>query len=111
MLRAGDLREHVTIQQKTNTANGQGGRTSTWSTLATVFAKVEAVDGAETIAAGGVTALQRYRVTIRYRADVGPTNRISWTPYLSSTARTLEVHSAPPPNREWLVLECAEVAN
>lgn len=108
----GDLRDRFTIQQKTTVADSQGGRSTTWSTLATVWANVRALGAGERIQAATLGSHLRYVVTIYYRADVTPSMRGSWTPYKASTAKTLEIHGvqALDSERVWLTLDCGEVA-
>lgn len=108
-MNAGDLRDRVTIQQKSTTADGQGGRAVTWATLATVSATVKPVQMSERLQAAAIGSSLTYTVTIRYRPDVTPAMRLTWTPYRSSTTKTLEIHGVQPQNRDGLVLECSEV--
>lgn len=110
----GALRERVTLQQATTATDTQGGRTQTWSTLATVWANVSAwpTQPDETIRAGAVNSTLHYRVEMQYRADVAPAMRVSWTPYQSTTARTLEIMGVAPKDgfRVRLLLDCVESA-
>ena len=108
----GELRDRVTIQRATAAADGQGGRTDTWSTLATVWARVAPMGMREQLQAEAMGSHLAYRVTVRYRADVTPHMRLSWRPYRATTARTLEIHGVQPHKggRVWLDLDCAEVA-
>ena len=109
-MRAGEMRDRVTIQQNTPSTNSQGGRTASWSTLATVWALVAAVaGGGEGLQAEAVTASLRYDVTIRYRADVTPKMRLSWTPY-GGSAKTLQIVNVAPMGRDRLLLTCTETA-
>lgn len=107
----GDLRDRVTIQTPTLAADAQGGRTTTWATLATVWALVAGAGAnAEPLAAAAVTASAQYTVTLRYRYDVTAMMRLSWTPYRYGSAKTLQVHSVMPSHdRAWVKLECSEV--
>ena len=79
-MRAGELRERITIQQKTTPVarDGFGGETITWATLATVWAKVEALSGREFIGMGRQEAAGTHKVTLRERDDVTPAMRIAW---------------------------------
>lgn len=109
-VRAGDLRERVIVQRATTTADTQGGRTTTWSALATVPASVVPWETQqdEALRADALTAMARYRVWLRYRPDVTPTMRLSWTPYRMSTAKTLEIQAVSLRGRELLLLDCVE---
>jgi SPP1 family predicted phage head-tail adaptor len=107
----GQLKERVTIQQKAVTADGQGGRVTTWGAFATVWAAVVPLTTAERIQAASMGALLTYRVTARYRADVTPAMRLTWVPFLSTTTKTLEIHGvqAVDGGRQWMQMDCAEV--
>ena len=109
-MNAGALRDRVVIQQNTTTADSQGGRASSWGTLATVWAQVRPASAREQAQAQAVMSDLAYTVTIRYRADVTPSMRLSWTPYLGS-ARTLQILGVTPLNglRAFLELTCGTV--
>lgn len=111
-LLAGRLRERVTIQQDTRTTDTQGGRSVAAATLATVWASVEpwATQMDEMQRAGAMTTTRRYRVRLRYRADVTEKMRVLWTPFLASTAKTLEISAVNVVSRDQLSLDCIEVA-
>ena len=105
-LTPGDLTQIVVIQQNTTSTDAGLGRSSSWGTLATVRAHVEASTGSEAQDGGqqiGSTAY--FDVTIRYRSDVTPKMRISWL------SKTLEIVSVVPMGmqlREWTRLRCQE---
>ena len=107
-----DLRDRVAILSDTATSDGQGGRTVTTTTLETVWASVEPwqVQGDETLRTGGVTPTARYRVRMRYRADVTPQMRVTWTPYRATVAKTLEISAVNLVSRDQIWLDCVEVA-
>ena len=93
-LQAGRLREQVTIQAESRTANGQGGFTTSWATVATVRAEVVGRSGSEAVKAGIERAVHQWQVTIRRRDDVTPQHRLQWK------GRTLEIKSAMPDPRD-----------
>jgi len=107
---ASDLLDRVAIQQTTTVADTQGGRSSSPSTLATVWANVRASRASEQQQAQAIGSHVDYTVTIRYRADVTPAMTLSWTPYTGS-ARTLQIVGVHPVDgrREFLALTCQEV--
>lgn len=105
----GNLIDRVTIQQNTTTPDSQGGRASSWGTLATVWARVDASGAEESIGAEAIQSLVNYRVTIRYRADVSPSMRLLWTNY-QGVAQTLEVRTVDlSPDAAFATLTCSEV--
>lgn len=107
----GDLIERVVIQQDTTTPDSQGGRTSSWGTLATVWANVRTARASEQEQAQAIGSHVEYAVTIRYRADVTPLMKLSWTPYGASSAKTLQIVGVTPleGRREFVALTCQEV--
>lgn len=80
VLRAGDLRERVTIQQQARTPIGGGESEPTWTDVDTVWASVEPLTGREAERAGQAAATQPHRVRMRYRADLSVTvqRRLVW---------------------------------
>jgi len=92
----GDLRERVTLQQATETADGQGGTVRTWAALATVWAQV--------LAAGA--GRENYAITIWRRTDVTPQMRVVWG------SKTLQIEGVRDPDgrRVWTTLDCVEGA-
>lgn len=74
-MRAGQLRSRIQIQSVSRSDDGGGGGAETWSTVATVWARVEAITGSEAFRAMQVAAGMSHRVTIRGRS-VSPQQRI-----------------------------------
>lgn len=106
MIRAGDLRHRVTIQQATVTRNEFGEPVETWQDLATVWAEVVDLSGREFIEARQAPASEvTTRVRIRYRAGIEPTMRVL------HGARVLEIVAVlePEGRRRELHLMCREV--
>lgn len=75
---AGKRRTRITIQRQQGVDNGIGGQTTDWVDVATVWAEVIALRGAEAREQMVVRATQQFRVTIRWRADMadGPERRL-----------------------------------
>lgn len=74
----GDLDQQIVIQQKTQTRRAEGGYDETWSTFATVWAKVRPLSGRERTQADAVEAPADYRFTIRRRTDITEAMRVTW---------------------------------
>lgn len=91
MSSASDLKERVRIERPVATDDGYGGKTITWTELATVFAEVKPVQGAiterERLVADQRNAYSGYRVAVRLRTDVTAAMRVIWK------TRTLLIHS------------------
>lgn len=74
----GDLSERITIEQEVRVADAYGGADSSWSTLATVWALVQAERGGERSQVAEIEAPAMFRFTIRRRTDVTEAMRINW---------------------------------
>ena len=78
---AGQLRDRVTIQAETRTANGQGGYSTSWSNVATtptVCANILGLSGDEALQAGIQRSVQQWRVIVRKRSDLTTKHRLVW---------------------------------
>lgn len=103
-MQAGDLDQRVTLLEKGGAPNGMGGTTETWTAVATVAAKVVALNGREQVIAMQVAPATTYRVTIRSRSGVSEEMRLSWA------GKTLDIRSAPPAQRSaFMTLTCEEI--
>jgi SPP1 family predicted phage head-tail adaptor len=104
-MRAGELRQRITIKQQTVTRDSFGAEVTAWSTLATVWAKVVTVSGTEVIESEQVAvATLTHEVTIRYRDDVTPLMQIIFE------SRTLTIRAmVPDPLKRQIILSCDEV--
>jgi SPP1 family predicted phage head-tail adaptor len=69
-MRAGKLRQRVTIQQPTTGQDSYGGETVTWSDLATVWAEVVPLRSGEVAGQDMQQGQATHRVRIRYRAGI-----------------------------------------
>ena len=107
------MRDRLTIQTRTSTTDTHGGRSVAWSTLVTVWGRMRPLTAWSTERADAqkVGSQMTYEAEIRYRADVTPRMRLTWSPYTASTTKTFEIASVVPkagrPDR--LLLTCAEV--
>ena len=70
-LRAGQLRDRVTIQRKTAGTDAWGAPLpEAWETHATVWANVKHLSGSEAIKADAETSTVRASIRVRYRTDI-----------------------------------------
>jgi SPP1 family predicted phage head-tail adaptor len=104
-MRAGELRQRITIQQQDILRGTFGEEIPTWMTLATVWAKVVTTGGTESIDAPQVaTATLTHEITIRHRTDVTPLMQVLWG------TRTLTIRAVVDDNlKRSLILSCDEV--
>lgn len=75
-LAAGRLNLRFRIEQEARVANGQGGFTTSWSAVATVWGSKRPLRGDETVRESIIRSTAMARVTIRYRADVTTKHRL-----------------------------------
>lgn len=73
---SGRLDQRITIQQKTIVRGALGGHDETWSTLAVVFAETLDMSGREIFNAKAMGSEATMKVTIRWRLDVEPDQRV-----------------------------------
>lgn len=98
----GALRERVTIERETRTADGLGGWSSSWAAVATVWARVEQLAAAEPVEAERLVARGGYRITIRHRSDLTTADRLAWR------GRILNIRglSNKDERRRYLTIDC-----
>jgi len=82
-MRAGSLRERVTIQQSSVSADGLGASDGpvSWAAIATtptVWARIAPLRGSERTEAMRLESVVSHEVTIRYRTDLTTAMRLSW---------------------------------
>jgi SPP1 family predicted phage head-tail adaptor len=96
----------------TYVSDAQGGRRTVWRTLATIWAELIPLKASERLQLQAIQSDVAYRFKVRTRADLGPTQRILWTPRWppGSAAHALEINGVLPVDdgRTFQFLECAE---
>lgn len=103
-LSAGHLRHRVTIQTPTLSDDGRGGKTSSWGTHATLWARVTPVSAREAFAAGQMQGAITHRVVSRYATGLSTKMRIVWgsRTFLITGWRNIEE------DRRILQIDCVE---
>lgn len=104
-MKAGQLKEFVTVQQAATTSDVGPGKTVAWTTLAAdLFAAVIPAGGAERLQVDGIRSYVSYRVTLRHRDDIEPKMRLIWG------SRVLQIQTVVDPDgrRRTLELDCVE---
>jgi SPP1 family predicted phage head-tail adaptor len=104
VIRISSLRRRLTLEAPAAADDGFGGRTITWSAVATLWASVEPRGGSERSDADAVAAKLTHRVTLRHRSGVSPTMRFT------DGDRTLDIRAVfdPDGRRRRLVCLCEE---
>lgn len=72
----GALRNRISIQSKTKTADGIGGFTTSWTTVSTVWANVKPMSAREINIADRIAPNTSHVITIRHRDGVSEQQRI-----------------------------------
>lgn len=106
LVAAGHMREQVIVQRQDSTVDGAGGAALVWNDLGTVWAEVKPLTANQQIRAKEVNLAVNYRVTIRWRDDLGTfdTNRYR----LMWQGRPMRINgiSNPDMRRRFLELIC-----
>jgi SPP1 family predicted phage head-tail adaptor len=98
----GDLRSKIIIEEATYTDNGFGGKITTWTTLATVWAKVEHLSGRELQIAQQISPNILYEITIRYRSEMSTQYRIYYSGQYFNIRDIKDLNNM----HKWLFLKC-----
>lgn len=77
-MRAGRLKERVTIQRAVETPDAGGGAAISWQDMAKVWASVEPLSGRDQVEGGGLVGVASYRVRMRRREGITSADRLVW---------------------------------
>jgi SPP1 family predicted phage head-tail adaptor len=106
-MRAGDLREAVTIQVATQATNAYGESTATWTPFANRRAAVEGLTASEAMLTQELATIATHTVRFRHVPGLTSSMRILWTS--RTPARTLDIVSITEKNnREEHSVVCKE---
>jgi len=75
-MRAGELRQRITIQQNMPTRDEFNAEVESWSDVATVWANIETLSGAEFVTQQAAGAMLTHQITIRRMSGLRPTMRV-----------------------------------
>jgi SPP1 family predicted phage head-tail adaptor len=104
-MKIGTLNRRVTIQQSDGTQDSIG-QPSGWSTLATVWANVLFLNGAETLRADAPTSVAKASIRIRRRTDVTASMRL----VLGATVFQIKAVLPDEQGKQYVDLACEVVA-
>lgn len=77
-MRSGELKNSIELQAQVRTPDGLGGFTTSWLTVATVWAAIWPLKGQESIEGGRTVAAITHQIRIRYRRGVSAAMRIKF---------------------------------
>lgn len=106
-MRIGRHRTSLTIQTRTDTSDGMGGSTVSWSTFATVWGRQMIWRGSAEWTADQVSSLQTSRWETRFLTGIQPKMRL----VVGSRTFQIEAIFDPDQKRSRLVLVCTELQN
>lgn len=108
MAGAGQLRERITIRRQSNVKNPvTGGLTRSWTTIATVYAQVRAINMREDVIGSTLQGISTFEITTHYREDLRAADQVLW--------KDRELNIAGPPedrfgNRQWTTMIANTIA-
>ena len=100
----GALRHRVTIERPVRTSDAGGTATIAWTSLGSVFARIEPVAGHEIEIGDGVAGRMTHKVLVRWRDDLLPEMRIVAGPRILEIRAVLDLEG----RRRWLQCLCEE---
>jgi SPP1 family predicted phage head-tail adaptor len=77
-MRAGGMRNKIEIQIVTETSDGMGGFTETWSEYTTAWAEIRPMRGEESLEWKKLEHEYMHRIWIRYQSGITAKMRIIW---------------------------------
>ena len=98
--RIGAMRHRVVLEAPTRTADGGGGASVAWTTVAELWAAVEPATGTEGVLGEGIAGRISHEVALRYRSDIEPTMRFRLG------ARVLEIRAVLDVDERRRMLRC-----
>lgn len=78
MIRPGEMRERVTIQEPARSTNAVGESTLAWSDVATVWASVNGVSAKEMLDYGQEQVSVTHKLRLRYYSGLTQQHRFRW---------------------------------
>lgn len=102
---AGTLRERIVVEQPQLLRNAMGLQQEGWSTLFRCFASIVLESVGSESEGQALSAMPRFRVTMRKRSGVSVGNRIRWAGRQLLVRQVLE----DPASRDRMTMRCEEV--
>lgn len=105
----GALCHRVSIQQRGATVDGYGQQVTTWTTVASAWAKIEPLTGREQLAAAELRASVSHKITMRYRSIfANPQTAAQYRLVYGSRYFDITASLNPEERGVWIVLDCTE---
>lgn len=101
----GALSSQLLLQQESRTADGSGGHTILWTTVAAPWGRVTQTGGGEQLEGGQDPSRRTFEVRIRRRTGLGAHLRLCW----GSVVMAITAVRVDDEDREFAVLDCVEL--
>ena len=107
MIRSGDLKHSITIQERTQTADGLGGFTDTWSTLYPTRAAIWPMKATEVVDAMKLEHRVDHKIRIRHpRAfEIKADMRVKWFDHIAKVDKYFNIISIINPDKANVILD------
>lgn len=102
---AGTLNERIAIERRVGARTPMGVQQSEWEIVCTCLASIAPEGAGAESEAQALSAMPRYRVTIRWRDGIAVDQRISWRGRFLMVRQLLD----DPRRRDRIVMRCEEV--
>lgn len=102
---AGTLKERILIEKPSSDRTAMGLRTAGWETVARCLAAIEPESVGPEVEAQALSAMPRFRVSIRWREGIAIDQRIQWGKRAFMIRQLID----DPRKKERIVMRCEEV--
>jgi SPP1 family predicted phage head-tail adaptor len=109
-VRAGSLRNLISIQQKTVTVDSNGDRTEAWDSYHDAWASIETGNGREFFQAKQTWADLSHTITMRWKEGIKHEMRVLFEDPKTNTSRYFSIRAVlnPDERTEMMRLQCSE---
>ena len=90
MIKAGAMRERITVESPEEARNTLGEATLSWATYAIVWASVDGLSSREMLQAQQANAVASHKVRIRFLQGLSHTHRLVWRGRVMEIASVVE---------------------
>ena len=106
MIRSGDLKHNIVVQEKTATSDGMGGETLTWSDLYPCRAAIWPLKANEQLDAMKLELKVDHRIRIRHpRFSITADMRVKWHDHVTQADKYFNICAILNPNKSNMMLE------
>ena len=102
---AGTLKERILIERPSSERTAMGLQTAAWETVARCLAAIEPEGVGPEAEAQALSAMPRFRVSIRVRDGVGIDQRVTWGQRMLMVRQLID----DPRRRDRIVMRCEQV--